>query len=225
MFISNALEDQEHQRASPAKKEYCKVIAKHPRNIKSQPQRAKKSITGCYLTVPDIIEATDRSNRIIDRTVPTSGTLELPRHWKQITRKADGRRIEERPETFQATGHVCILISNMFAVTLPPLTVVPVTCPVDSSRGGHHESVDEKPPDKGAVLPRRALNNRRQDSSRELRSESPPATARPLPQEVRSVIGVELTQPHTITIPTREARTHLLIRRLLIYECFSLYEF
>ncbi|GBL72094.1 hypothetical protein AVEN_115104-1 [Araneus ventricosus] len=37
-----------------------------------------------------------------------------------------------------------------------------------------------------------------------------------IPQEEPPVIGVEATQPHTITIPTREAGTRLLSRRLLI---------
>ncbi|GBL72911.1 hypothetical protein AVEN_128099-1 [Araneus ventricosus] len=38
------------------------------------------------------------------------------------------------------------------------------------------------------------------------------------PKEVRPVIGVEVTGPPTIIIPTREARPRLLIRRLLIRE-------
>ncbi|GBM83971.1 hypothetical protein AVEN_138084-1 [Araneus ventricosus] len=36
------------------------------------------------------------------------------------------------------------------------------------------------------------------------------------PQEVLSVIGVEVTQPYNITILTRQARTCLLMRRLPI---------
>ncbi|GBM60629.1 hypothetical protein AVEN_271419-1 [Araneus ventricosus] len=42
-----------------------------------------------------------------------------------------------------------------------------------------------------------------------------PTSAQLLPQEVHSDIGVEETQCLTITIPTREARTVLLIRRPL----------
>ncbi|GBM85889.1 hypothetical protein AVEN_144316-1 [Araneus ventricosus] len=44
------------------------------------------------------------------------------------------------------------------------------------------------------------------------------ATGQPLPKEVRPIIGVEVARFHTITIPTRKARTRLLIRWLLIRE-------
>ncbi|GBN52706.1 hypothetical protein AVEN_65030-1 [Araneus ventricosus] len=43
------------------------------------------------------------------------------------------------------------------------------------------------------------------------------AMAHLLPKEVCPVIGVEVTPPHTLTIPPGEARTLLLIRRLLIH--------
>ncbi|GBM91980.1 hypothetical protein AVEN_136561-1 [Araneus ventricosus] len=36
-------------------------------------------------------------------------------------------------------------------------------------------------------------------------------------EEIHSAIGVEVFQPHTITVPTREARTHLLIQWLFIH--------
>ncbi|GBO24433.1 hypothetical protein AVEN_273054-1 [Araneus ventricosus] len=42
--------------------------------------------------------------------------------------------------------------------------------------------------------------------------------AKPLAKEVCPVIGVQVTQPHTITVPTKEAIPRLLIRRLLIRE-------
>ncbi|GBN83291.1 hypothetical protein AVEN_270151-1 [Araneus ventricosus] len=42
--------------------------------------------------------------------------------------------------------------------------------------------------------------------------------AKSLPKEVRPVIGVEVTQPHTITVPNSKAILRLLIRRLLIRE-------
>ncbi|GBL92064.1 hypothetical protein AVEN_102611-1 [Araneus ventricosus] len=61
-------------------------------------------------------------------------------------------------------------------------------------------------------------NDRRHDSSRELPSRQSPATALPLPKEVRPVIGVEVTRPHTITLLTMEARTRLLILQFLIRE-------
>ncbi|GBN28915.1 hypothetical protein AVEN_186697-1 [Araneus ventricosus] len=43
------------------------------------------------------------------------------------------------------------------------------------------------------------------------------ATAHPLPQEVSSDIGVKVTQSHTTTVPTGEARTRVLIQQLLIH--------
>ncbi|GBN63157.1 hypothetical protein AVEN_188853-1, partial [Araneus ventricosus] len=92
-----------------------------------------------------------------------------------------------------------------------------VSSPWRRFRGNHNHT--------GAtsVLPRHAesLYNRRQDCSRELRSESSlptPSTTQPVQKEVRSVIGVEVTQPQTITILPGEARIRLLIRRLLIHE-------
>ncbi|GBN56433.1 hypothetical protein AVEN_35291-1 [Araneus ventricosus] len=46
----------------------------------------------------------------------------------------------------------------------------------------------------------------------------PPATAQLLRnEEVRPIFGMKVTHSHTITIPPGEARTHLLIRRLLIH--------
>ncbi|GBN18679.1 hypothetical protein AVEN_129451-1 [Araneus ventricosus] len=43
------------------------------------------------------------------------------------------------------------------------------------------------------------------------------ASVQPLPQEVHLVIGGQVTQRHTINIPTREGRNRLLARRLLIH--------
>ncbi|GBM75865.1 hypothetical protein AVEN_247851-1 [Araneus ventricosus] len=44
-----------------------------------------------------------------------------------------------------------------------------------------------------------------------------PAMAQPLKWEVRVIIKVGVNQPHTITIPTREARIRFLIRQILIH--------
>ncbi|GBM67273.1 hypothetical protein AVEN_201206-1 [Araneus ventricosus] len=63
------------------------------------------------------------------------------------------------------------------------------------------------------------LKDRRHDSSLRLSGKfllPSLATAQLLPREVRSVIGVRVAQFHIITMPTRETRIHLLIRRLLI---------
>ena len=63
IFIDNVSEDQEHHRTSPAKKEYWKIIAKHPKNLLQLYNIGQFTITYikiyCYIFIHlgDLIES------------------------------------------------------------------------------------------------------------------------------------------------------------------------